>query len=234
MDFSKYLVTELRRRGHKRLAVVKAEYVYFDRLVEGIRDALRPDESVAVFASFQPGETNFRPVIAKLGTGHYDAVGVYLNPDQAALFSRQMGEQRLKLPLFGSTNFGSQKVIRDAKGAMEGAIFSSTYVRDGFRRRYAATFSDDSYVATAAQSYDMAHIMCGLPPGSAGGALVDYISKVSPFDGVSGRVAISGSIPNGRFLELPIAVNVVEGGHVKGVSVNGEPVNQAEAFTPNS
>jgi hypothetical protein len=33
-------------------------------------------------------------------------------------------------------------------------------------------------------------------------------------------------------LRFPVAVNVVENGHVKRVSVNGEQVNQAEAMGP--
>jgi ABC-type branched-subunit amino acid transport system substrate-binding protein len=233
-DFSKYLVAELRRRGHKRLAIVKAEYVYFDRLVEGIRGALKADESVTVVASFQPGETNFRPTITKIAGGSYDAVGIYLNPDQGVLFLRQMAEQRIKLPAFGSTNFGSRKVIQDSQGTMEGALFSDTYVRADFRRRYADIFTDDSYVATAAQSYDMARVICGLPQGSEGQTLAAQISSTAPFDGASGRVSISGSIPEGRFLRFPVAVNVVESGQVKGVSVDGEQVNQAEAVAPRS
>ena len=75
VDFSKYLAAELRRKGHKRLAIVKAEYVYFDRLVEGIRGALEGEESVTIVGSFQAGETNFRPVITKIASGRYDAVG---------------------------------------------------------------------------------------------------------------------------------------------------------------
>ena len=231
-DFSKYLVAEIRRRGHKRLAIVKAEYVYFDRLVEGIRGALKADESVTVVGSFQPGETNFRPTITKIAGSSYDAVGIYLNPDQGVLFLRQMAEQRIKLPAFGSTNFGSRKVIQDSQGTMEGALFSDTYVRADFRRRYADIFTDDSYVATAAQSYDMARVICGLPQGSEGQTLATQISSTAPFDGASGRVSISGSIPEGRFLRFPVAVNVVESGQVKGVSVDGEQVNQAEAVAP--
>jgi ABC-type branched-subunit amino acid transport system substrate-binding protein len=233
-DFSKYLVAELRRRGHKRLAIVKAEYVYFDRLVEGIRGVLKADESMAIVGSFQASETNFRPVITKIARGSYDAVGIYLNPDQVGLFLRQMAEQRIKLPAFGSTNFGSRKVIQDAQGTMEGALFSNTYVRDDFRRRYAEAFVDDSYVATAAQSYDMAHVICGLPQSSDGQTLAAHISSAPPFVGASGQVSISGSISEGRFLRFPIVVNVVEDGQVKGVSVGGEPVNQAEAVPPRS
>jgi branched-chain amino acid transport system substrate-binding protein len=231
-EFSRYLVAELRRRGLKRMAVVKAEYVYFDRLVEGARGALEPDESLTVVGSFQPGETNFRSVITKVAASGYDAVGVYLNPDQGVLFLKQMAEQHLKLPAFGSTNFGSRKVIQDAQGTMEGALFSDTYVRDDFRRRYADVFTDDSYVATAAQSYDMAHVLCSLPQGSDGQVLAHQISRMPPFEGASGSVSISGSTPEGRFLRFPVAVNVVENGHVKRVSVNGEQVNQAEAMGP--
>lgn len=221
-EFSRYLLEELRKKGFKKFALVKAEYVYFNRLVDGLRKFLLSDETLDVVASFPPSETNFRSTILKIAQAQFDAVGVFLDPAQCSLFFRQMAERKLKLQTFGTTNFASSKVIREAQGNMEGALFSDTAVNVDFRDRYIKKFGDASYISTAAQSYDMAHVICDIKPATRGKSLVDQILEISAINGVSGKVSLAGTLEEGRYFRFPIAVNVIVEGKPKIVSVDGE------------
>ena len=130
------LIDYLASKNFNDIAIVKSEISFFDILVNGLSNNLSEDQKLTIVDNYLPGQLDFRSTITKLKKENFDALGVYLGPDQVSQFFKQASEQDLKLQFFGATPFQSNKVIRDAKGAMQGAYFAHNYVSEDFREKY--------------------------------------------------------------------------------------------------
>lgn len=224
-EYSQNLLLEMRKRGLKKFAVVKAEYVYFNNLVEGLKKFLQPGETLEILASFQPSETDFRSTVTKLKKVNFDAVGVYLNPGQVSTFFKQLVEQGIQINSFGSTNFGSLTEIAEAKGAMEGALFADTAVAPDFRRRYFEKYKNDTHLATAAQAYDLGRVICGLRRGARQQEVLDQLLSIAPFNGAGGNVRLVNDLEKGRYFRFPVVVKTIRNGSPVVISYDGKQVD---------
>ncbi len=105
---------------------------------------------------WRSSETDYRTTIARVRSKGYDAIAAYLDPKQVPVFFRQAKEQSLTGPFLGTTTFQSRDSIKDAGGAMEGAVFAHNYVSEEFRRRFSHAYGTGHQIPWAANAYDFA------------------------------------------------------------------------------
>jgi len=135
-DFSLAILNALRRKGYRRLAVVKAELGYINELLDGIRANLIEGESLHIVDSVLPDERDFKPTMVNLSAHTFDALGVFLVSGQIGQFYRQLQASGLHAPTFGSDFFESRDEIARAGLAIEGALFSNILVQSDFAERH--------------------------------------------------------------------------------------------------
>jgi len=212
---SKKMMGHLKAKDFKKLAIVKTELSFFNVLVKGLEKNLSEDQSLEIVDNYLPHQADFRTTVSKLKRGSFDAVGIYLAPNQVAQFFRQFDAQKVALPAFGATPFQSRTVIRDAKGAMDGALFAHNFVDEKFRTRYSERVGDDQQIPWAANAYDFAIFVGEVlhQPGSKN-TPQEIIHKATNFTrrtGVGGTYTFVDSKKLGRFFEYPVAVYKISG-----------------------
>lgn len=166
-QLSAALARVLHTRGYQKLSLVMTDITYFRSLSETLRASLAPGQQLRVVATYAPSDSDFRSTISKLKTLESEAVVIFLLPGNVSQFYRQMGQQALQVPTFGSDIFESASEIRSAGPAMEGALFAHHMVSDDFRKRYVIAFGNDVHLPTAARMYDFAELV--LKEANSGG-----------------------------------------------------------------
>lgn len=150
------LLAALRKQNIKKIGIVKAELAYMNGLLEHMQKNLLPGESAEIVDNYQLGENDFKSSISKLKSKKFDAVGIFLVSGQIAQFYRQARQLGLNEKTFGTDFFDSIKEVRDAKGAMTGAVFAAPYADSDFVKNYVNTHGNDYQVAWAANGYEFA------------------------------------------------------------------------------
>lgn len=160
--FANALLHELRKHGHKRIAVVRTELGFLNDTVEALKAGIRGPESFELIDTFQPGETDFQSTITKLKSKEYDLLGLFIGEDQTPLFISRMAAVKLNPALFGTHNFGSKDGITAVRRHTNGAFFAANYVDEAFHRQYSAEFHGDIQITWAANAYDFAMLTAEL------------------------------------------------------------------------
>lgn len=163
-EFSKVELEELRRKGHKKFAIVKSEIQYLETLVKGLKDNLKKDESLEILESFQPGvQVGFQSTLTKLKLNlkknRYDAVGVFLTNGQLSSFYRKMHDQDISIPTFGSDFFDSSTERRESGTSMIGGIWTTLGITEKFESKYKNRYNKKDQIGFAAGAYDLATLL---------------------------------------------------------------------------
>ncbi|RIL04431.1 MAG: hypothetical protein DCC75_12645 [Proteobacteria bacterium] len=200
-EFSKKTLEYLRTKNVKHIGILKAEMTFCNLMVEGLRRNLAEGESIEIIESVLPSELDFKAIVTRLRSMSFDILGLYLVPNQVRSYYRQAQEQKLSMPIFGTTNFESRELIDDLGAAMNGSIFVHSSVSEDFRRRYTARFKNDAEIAYAANGYDFASLtaeLFGKDPAHLGaeGILKAYVNSFE-FKLVVKRIL------NGEIEEIP-------------------------------
>lgn len=156
------LLSYLRSKGLKHLALVKADIAYMDGILAGLRDLLKSDESIEIVDAFSADDMDFRTAISKLKTKTFDALGVFLTGPQGSQFYKQMRLQRLNPVTFATDFFDSDTVAEESDGAMDGVVFAAQEANSGFRERYKRAYGNDFHAVWAAHGYEFAHLVAQL------------------------------------------------------------------------
>ncbi len=213
-DWSKALVTYLRKQGYKNYGVIQSELSFYNILLDEFRKNLLPGENLTIIESLSPSDMDFRTDIAKLKGKAFDAVGVYLLTPQLIQFARQANEQGFSASYFGPTVFESKAVIGQALSYVNGAVFSHMKVSEPFKNEYMAAYRNDTQISYAANAYDFARVSCGLFNGlqkkpTAEEILAAY-SQVPPGEGAAGHYQYKDNETYGKYFEFEIAVKKIK------------------------
>lgn len=152
------LVNHLRELNIKRIALLKAQWVYTEELARALSDELGPSVQIETYP-FERTDSDFRSAVTKIRNDKFDIVGVFLGAGQIRTFFRQAAELKLATKFFGSDFFGSEKEIDESGPVINGAVFPHLSVCPSFIARYKKQFGDDTHVAYAVNAYDMAELL---------------------------------------------------------------------------
>jgi branched-chain amino acid transport system substrate-binding protein len=153
------LLNYLRTKKYKKIGIIKTEDPFLNSMISGLEKNLKPDETLKVAFSFNPGETDFKTAISKIKTENFDVLGVYLFTGQVSSFYRQAGVMGLKIPTFGTDFFESKTEIADAKGFMSGAVYPNIDVPESFASAYLKKYNNDIQVAYAYNAFEMTKLV---------------------------------------------------------------------------
>ena len=213
-QYSDALLTYLRTQGYKNLAIVQAEFSFFNMLIDGLK-LHATDERIEVIEKVLPTETDFRVTIAKLKRKKFDILGVYLVPPQVREFFKQAAELNFHPLTFGTTSFESKGVLGASWQFMNGAVFAHNAVTAQFRDRYVSQIGNDMQLAYAANAYDFATLSAKLfgsltQKPSAEEILSSYANSGLQ-SGASGDYRFVKSGDGGKHFEFDIVVRKITG-----------------------
>lgn len=214
-EYAQLLLVFLRDKGFKHIGVVHVDDPYYVNLLDGLRQNLKAGESLEIVDKFSLNAGDFKSSIAKIKRKHFDILGVYLMPGQTSIFFRQAHSLGLKLPIFGADVFESRSEIKDAGGAMSGAVYVHNIVQDWFRKIYLDKFGNDYQIAYAAIAHEFAVLagkLFGQRPGPLDPELI--LRSILSFpgrDGAAGKCTLRQGLTGQKYFSFPVAVKRIDG-----------------------
>jgi ABC-type branched-subunit amino acid transport system substrate-binding protein len=226
-DYAEALLTELRARKLRRFGIIKVENQYHNTLSEALIESLSEGQEAKILFNFQPGDNDFRAVIAKLRAETFDALGVYLTPGMQHSFFSQLKPTGLRYPLLGTDSFESREENRGVEETVEGALFANSAVSQEFENEYQIRFNSRSQIVHAALAYEFTVLVGDLFKTGRRPETADEF--IAPFALSSGRLGVCGeyfyrnSSETGQYFSFPIAVRQIKDGLPVVVSVVAAP-----------
>lgn len=216
-EFSKKLAEYLRAKGYRKLGVVMAENTYVQGLYDGLKASLSEDQSIEVIAQHNISETDFKSTLLRLRQNKYDAIGVFLISGQVSTFYKQMLQQKVSIPTFGTDFFESTTEIKLAGGGMEGAVYPHLGVSTAFESEYVKRFGNDYQIAYAGNAYDMAMLIgtlfnkltSKLAPEQI---MTELKSLKSTLNGETGAFHFQHTNDGDSYFQFPVHLKVIEDG----------------------
>ncbi len=208
-DYAAVVAGALRKRGLKEIVMIRAQNQYIEAIYSGFEENLGTDLKILVSESVTPGELDFRAFISKLKQKPPQAIGVFLISGQVAQFYRQLAEQKVSIPTFGTDFFDSVTEVKDARGGMDGAMFSANTVSKDFHDRYLAKYKNDLQITHAGNGYDFALYACT----ELAKHPKDFISKLgstTPPNWAQGPATYK-EIDGDRYFYFPVALKLIKG-----------------------
>jgi branched-chain amino acid transport system substrate-binding protein len=117
---------------------------------------------------YKDGETDFRPVLAKIRNSGAQAILMYGLADTTPIIARQMLESGLagKIALVGNAEFNAANTIKAAPSVMNGAVEAAAWLPEydsalskQFVQRYQAAYSGEMPNNHAYTHYDTVHLL---------------------------------------------------------------------------
>lgn len=160
---------------------------------------------VVAFESWASGDTDFSAQMKKIAEAAPDVVFLPSYYSQVPDQVKQARAAGVTAPFLGSDNWGNPELLKSA-AEVEGAYFSSHYnpsamedkvgiFRAAFEQRYSKEVPDD----VAALTYDAMGLLKKAMETAAGNnpeAVREAFSKISSFDGVTGKMLFKGGSPD--------------------------------------
>lgn len=185
------LLKEVRRKGYKKIAVVKTELGFLNDTVDALNAGVLSPETFELVGNFQPDETDFLSTVAKLKSKDYDLLGLFLAEDQVPLFLLRMAAVKLNTPLFGTHSLGGKNSITAIQRYTDGAFFAANFVDKTFHEQYSSIFGGDIQITWAANAYDFAILTAELFSGRKGNPTAEQI--VEAYQGVKDKTGVTGA-----------------------------------------
>ncbi|WP_442855252.1 ABC transporter substrate-binding protein [Bosea sp. PAMC 26642] len=119
------------KRGFTKFAVLSVDSDYGRSAIEFTKKYLpRFKGQILTEDYYKEGEVDFRSVLAKIRDSGAQAIIMYGLADTTPIVARQMTEVGLagKIPLIGNGEFNTEKTIKSAPKAMEGAVEAAAWL----------------------------------------------------------------------------------------------------------
>ena len=216
-DFSKRLAQHLKVKGYKHVGIVISQNSYLQGLLDGLKENLASDQHITIIDTFNLSDMDFRSAVVKAKSGSFDALGVFLISGQVSTFYRQLKQQQVNTPTFGTDFFESPVEIKSAGGAMEGAVYPHLGISTQFEAQYKERYKNDYHIAYAGNSYDLAVMLGTLFNSVSSGLSSDKILEILKSDksslvGVTGATRFRHSSDGDSYFEFPIQLKRVSNG----------------------
>ncbi len=219
-DFSRKLAEQINSSGNKNIGVIIADNSYVRGLLNGLKKYLSKDVHIEEIASYPIQEQDFKSAVLKIRAKKYDYLGVFLISGQISSFYKQLRQQGVKTPTFGTDFFESSTEIKLAEGGMEGAIYPHLGVDSDFYKRYTAKYNNDYQIAYSGNAYDMAMVIgtqfsikdsSTLSPEE----IMKKLESIGETKGIAGTFSFQNTQEGGPHFRYPARLKKIEGGEIK-------------------
>ena len=162
---------------------------------------------------YEPGTTDFKPIIEKLRVAKIQALFIPAPPTDVVMIAPQLAYNQIKVQLLGTDAWADPKILAQGDVYVEGAIFATLSSSSGlaqaaasFEDRYKKRFNKPPS-KLAAQGYDGAKIMlAALQKNPASRAELKTMLQQADvsFVGVSGQIAFGkfGAAPKAKIMVI--------------------------------
>jgi len=218
---ARVLSAELLRRGYRSIGMLLVDIPYYRDIVRSLEGYLRQGGATLEMIDTLSSEANdFKTIITRSKSKHFDAIGIFLLGDQIVTYYRQAAALRAAVPTFGAAIHDSQELINRAGRGVEGALLVGYDVDPKFRGNWVRLFKDDTRVGCAANAYDTALIIGELFCAGKGSELtpkeiVLQFSTISSRRGVSGDFGYSETSDAGKHFDFPLSLRIVRNGQIE-------------------
>ena len=212
------LLGYLRIRGFKKIAIINTEDPFLNSMIAGLKKHLSQDESLEVVATVNPEDQDFKSQIARLKTGTFDVVGVYLFTGQVSQFYRQARSLDFKTPTFGTDFFESKTEISQAQGGLDGAFYPNIDVPKNFAADYLKRYGNDAQIAYAYNAYSFAKVSAALLQSAGNKLAPDEIMKLYQNPPMNLGFRFADTKDGGRFYDFPIVIKQIKGNDIETAS----------------
>lgn len=206
----------LAAKGYRRLSVILTENAYLEEMLAALNRTLEAGQAVTVVQRFPSAEMDFRAVISRIRQSDAQAVGVFLSAGQISAFYKQMREQHLSIPSFGTNFFESLSEVEAAAGAMEGAVFANNDVRPEYLERYGKRFGRITQIGFGALAYEftltLGRVLSNEDTNRSSEQLLRAIAEHPSERGIAaGPYAYKFEPAAGKFFEFPVVIKRIQG-----------------------
>lgn len=219
-DFSRKLAEQINSSGNKNIGVIIADNSYVRGLLNGLKKHLSKDIHIEEIASYPIQEQDFKSSVLKIRAKKYDYLGVFLISGQISSFYKQLRQQGVKTPTFGTDFFESSTEIKLADGGMEGAIYPHLGVDPDFYKRYTAKYNNDYQIAYAGNAYDMAMVIGAKFSTKDSSTLsseeiIKKLESTGETKGISGTFSFQNTQDGGPHFHYPARLKKIVGGKIR-------------------
>ncbi len=211
-QFAKKLADYINTKDYKKLGFIVAENTYVQGLFIGLKKYLNPSKQISIIDNYNISDQDFRTTVSKIKNSDFDALGVFLISGQISSFYRQLQEQKVSLPSFGTDFFESKTEINFSNGGMNGAVYSHTGISDKFKNTYINKYGNDLQIAYAGQGYDLAILLGKLfnnNPNLEAIEIMKVLKSDWTLNGVSGEISYKNSAETGPYFDVPIRLKKI-------------------------
>lgn len=224
LNYSEQYVQKLleyqRGIGVKHLQIINTELSFLNSMVSALKRNLKPDESLEIISTVNPGDLDFRSLIPKLKSRGANSIGLFILPDQLQAFIKQADELRLSVKLYGTDLFETAARLTPL-GALDGAVYPYNWVEAQFAERYTDRFKSDAHLPFAGNAYDMAlEVAKGVRKAEINSlkGLREHLESIREQKGVLGLFSFRTSPSGAKYFEYPIVLKAIKGS--KGVMID--------------
>jgi len=213
---ARHIFTEL---GLKRVALFRVNNRYGRFGVGKFRDAARRlGHPLVIEQKYLPGDTDYTQQLKVIRDARADAIAIWADEAQTALFLKQLRAAGMKQRVFGAYRTLGPALLAEAGDAAEG--FEAVYPYDptrnepswiGFQKRYEEQFHEkpDHYGALAFDAMNaLLDSIC--KAGLNRARIHDALANIEELDGVTGRMTFD---PNGKNV-APLYLGTVHNGAI--------------------
>jgi branched-chain amino acid transport system substrate-binding protein len=212
--FSHILAKYLHEQGYKNIGIIIADTPYLTGIYKGVSQELAGAAKVELIDHYNFQDQDFRSSIPKIKSKKYDALGVFLISGQISAFYRQLNDQVVSIPTFGTDFFESTNEIRLSRGGMNGAVYPHLGVSEAFKASYKIEFKSDYQLAYAGSAYDTAMIIAKKLRSDSKLTPEDIMSRlraVSKEEGVGGVFSFTEQPGDDPHFKFPVELKRIDG-----------------------
>jgi branched-chain amino acid transport system substrate-binding protein len=174
------------KKGYKKYAVLSVDSDYGRGAIAFTKKYLgKYGATIASEDYYKDGETDFRPVLAKIRRDGVDAILMYGLADTTPIIARQMLETGLagKVKLVGNAEFNAASTIKAAPSVFNGAVEAAAWLpawdsprSKAFVEKYKATYGGEEPNNHAYTHWETTHLLASAIK-AAGSADPDAVRK---------------------------------------------------------
>jgi ABC-type branched-subunit amino acid transport system substrate-binding protein len=199
----------LRKRGYKRIGIVKNQNQFMNTFVSAIIDAKRPDESVTILVDAGPDTVDMRTEVLRLRDVSVDALGVYLLPATHRGFISAFRGLPKRPPLFGVEELFEQENNRGYEDVVAGALVFAPWASAEYRNYFESKYGHSGGFLYTPAVYDFFNLVGDVIKTSPAVRGLDFIARMrfsGTRTGASGEYFVKISEKGVTSYSFPIAV----------------------------
>jgi ABC-type branched-subunit amino acid transport system substrate-binding protein len=203
----------LRKRGYKKLGIVKNQNQFMDTFVNAIIETKRPDESVTILVDADPATTDMRTEVLKLRDASVDALGVYLLPSTYRGFITALRGLPKRPPIFGVEQLFEAEINKGFEDVAAGALVIAPSSTAEYQQQFESKYGYSAGFFYTPAVYDFFNLVGDVIKTNPAARRLDFISRMrfsGTRAGASGGYFVQMSDKGVTSYSFPIAIYRVD------------------------